>query len=134
MRNVLKALVITCLSASPVVAFEAQNKVTVNPMSGGLFEVIEGGSFGARSTWCAAGDYATVALGAKGRDRIYVVEPRGPSRTEPGRKGVVFSTNGLASDAGGATVISQLLRTPGSSIPVHHARGFCRDDRLIRSN
>lgn len=50
-------------------SFQAENDLTVNAVPGG-FEVIEAGSFGARSIWCAASDYAQDVLGAGGTSRL----------------------------------------------------------------
>lgn len=134
MKTMMQAVVLGCIFVSPAFAFEARNGVDVNPVSANSFEVIEGGDFGPRSVWCAAGEYARSALGQRGNTRIYVEGPRADSRTVPGRKGVVFSLVQSFEAPSGPTILSQTIRTAGSSLPLHHAMGFCRDDRLLRSN
>lgn len=113
-------------------SFEAENKLTVNPVQGG-FEVIESGSFGARSIWCAASDYAQDVLGAPGTTRLYVLSPRGAAQTQPGRIGVTFTTDASAVSPAATLIVSTGLRTPGANLSVDHSYQFCYDRRLINT-
>lgn len=127
------SFVFTPFLAFHAVAFEARNGVKVNPVSATTFDVIEGGGFGPRSIWCAAADYAGTQLGLSNSDRIYVAVPRADSRTAPDSKSVVFATDPVP-EAGGFPLLFQTIRVAGSSLPTHHARSFCTDGQLNRSN
>ncbi|MEO0389395.1 MAG: hypothetical protein AAF218_00495 [Pseudomonadota bacterium] len=120
-----------CAASADAQSFRAENRVTVNPLPSGQFEVIEGGEHGARSIWCAAADYAQTRLGASGVNRLVVAAPRGNAQTAPGRKGVAFT---LAPRDTGASVsiLGTSIRTPGASLRVAHADQFCYD-RLLSS-
>lgn len=100
-------------------------KLDVNPLSATTFEVIEKGGVGPRGVWCAAADYAIRDLG-KQRGRIYIVAPRGPAQTEPGAKGVAFSTQdpGIAANTG----YSVTTDVAGANLLVFHAEQFCNDN------
>ncbi|MEL7099220.1 MAG: hypothetical protein AAGM84_10370 [Pseudomonadota bacterium] len=113
-------------------SFQAENDLTVNAVPGG-FEVIESGSFGARSIWCAASDYAQDVLGVAGTSRLYVLSPRGAAQTAPGRKGVTFTTDASAVSPVQTLVLGSSIRTPGSNLSVDHSYQFCYDRRLINS-
>ncbi len=110
--------------------FRAENRVYVNPLPSGAFEVIEGGGYGARGLWCAAADYATDVLGASGITRLYVQQARGNSITQPGRKGVVFGLDPAGAVPSSALVLGNSIRTPGANLSVAHAQQFCADFRL----
>ncbi len=118
--------------AAPLAAqgYRAENRVTVNPLPGGSFEVIEGGGYGARGMWCAAADYARDVLGARGTARVYVKRARGPSQTVPGRKGAVFTLDPTGLDPVPVTITGSSTRRPGSNLSVDHAYSFCADSRL----
>lgn len=98
-------------------------RLQVNPISPTRFEVIESGGAGAQDIWCAAAHYAENVLG-RSRGRLYVAEARGPARTVPGRKGVVFSTEPTP-DA--FTSVSVSVRQTGMNLPIFHALQFCRN-------
>lgn len=114
-------------------SFTAENRLTVNAVPGG-FEVIEGGSFGARDVWCAASDYAQDVLGTSGTTRLYVLTPRGPAQTQPGRTGVTFTTDASAVTPAQTLVVSTALRTPGSNLSVDHSYQFCYDRRITNAS
>lgn len=133
MNRLIYAVVFTSLLPFPVAAFEARNGVTVNPVSATTFDVIEAGDFGPRGIWCAAADYAGTQLGLSAGDRIYVYLPRGDSQTAPDRRGVVFTTDPMP-EPRGFPLLFQTIRVAGSSLPVHHAKSFCSDGQLNRSN
>jgi hypothetical protein len=133
MNRLTYAVVVTPFITFQAAAFEASNGVTVNPVSATTFDVIEGDDFGPRGIWCAAADYAETQLGLDDSDRIYVFVPRGDSQTAPDRKGVVFTTDPMP-EAGGFPLLFQTIRVAGSSLPTHHAKSFCTDSQLNRSN
>lgn len=96
----------------------------VNPLPGGQFEVIEARGAGAQDIWCAAAVYAEDTLGVR-RGRLYVATARGDAQSVPGRKGVAFTTE----DPGDASrSISVSVEVPGQSLPIFHARQFCRNN------
>ena len=95
----------------------------VNPISATQFEVIEARGAGAQDIWCAAARYTELQLGIT-RGRLYVEVPRGPARTAPGRKGVVFTTREVP---GARTSTSVSVRQAGLNLPIFHALQFCRN-------
>lgn len=103
----------------------------VNGVSDTRFEVIEARGAGAMDIWCNAARYAEQALGIPGHRRLYVDRPRGPSVTVPGRIGVVFTTQGTGEPSG---AVSVSVRRAGDSLPIHHARQFCRNYILERDD
>ncbi len=110
-------------------AFKAVNRLTVVPLGGGAFEVIEARGEGARGMWCAAADYALARSQANGQ-RLYVKTPRGPAQSVNGRKGVVFTTNEASLGVPTQQSLSVSVRTAGVGLPLHHAYQFCRDYQL----
>lgn len=98
-------------------------RLAVNTISDTQFEVIEGRGKGPRGIWCAASLHAINTLGIE-RGRIYIATPRGPAQTQPGKKGVVFSTQPVD---GGTASVSVTVRQAGANLPVQHALQFCRD-------
>ncbi|MEM8579520.1 MAG: hypothetical protein AAGF60_16850 [Pseudomonadota bacterium] len=135
MTRFTTATLLLSLAAMPAAAqsFVAENRVTVNGLGAGAFEVIEGGEHGARSIWCAASDYAQDVLGATGTQRLYVTGARGDAQTVPGRKGVIFSTQASGQGGGGVLSLGASIRTPGSNLTVDHSYQFCYDRRLTTS-
>lgn len=105
----------------------AVNRLVVNPVAGGDFEVIEARGEGARGMWCAAADYVLAARGSGNRTRLYVKEARGPAATAPGRKGVTFTTNADRLAVQPSQAVSVSVRQTGQGLPVNHALQFCRD-------
>ncbi|MBL3550920.1 hypothetical protein JMM63_07315 [Rhodovulum sulfidophilum] len=61
---------------------------TGNP---GEFEVLTRPGDAGAQLWCAAGEYAESQTDARPSDRIYLVHPRGPSASHPGRKSAIFT-------------------------------------------
>lgn len=96
----------------------------VNPLPGNRFEVIEARGAGAQDIWCAAALYAEETLG-QGKGRLYVAVPRGPAQTVPGRKGVAFT---LTAPAETSRAYSVSVNVAGQSLPIFHARQFCRNN------
>ena len=82
MRKFIPLVVITFIGTQlNADTFRAINWLYVVPLTPDTFEVIEDRGAGARGIWCAAADYVQ----AVGRDhtgqRMYVLEPRRPSKT-----------------------------------------------------
>lgn len=106
--------------------FRAENFLNVLPLSRTTFEVIEANGEGPRGIWCAAADYASKRLGYY--DRIYIREGRGASRSAPGRKGIVFTTDAGSLSQGPSQSISLTTSQVGVGLPVNHAIQFCKFD------
>ncbi|WP_299023964.1 hypothetical protein [uncultured Sulfitobacter sp.] len=140
MRAAIFAFV--ALTTLPAVAsaqsFRAVNDLSVVPLPGATFEVIEARGEGPRGIWCAAAEYAERRLGA--RDRIYVAAARGPARSVAGRKSVVFTTDASRLSQGPFQSTSLGTGQVGVGLPVAHAIQFCRrddfetTDRILRRN
>jgi len=105
--------------------YRAVNYLTVVPLTGASFEVIEAHGEGSRGMWCAAADYAERKLNAT--DRVYIAEPRGPSKTAAGRKSVVFTTDAASLVQGPSRSVSVDTSQVGIGLPIAHAIQFCRD-------
>ena len=132
LKSYLIHIALALALATPLAAqsYRAENRVTVNPLPGGSFEVIEGGGFGARGMWCAAADYARDVLRARGTTRIYILGPRGNSLTVPGRKGVIFTLDPKGLTPEPVFIVGASLRRPGANLSVDHAYTFCADYKL----
>ncbi|MGC3936448.1 hypothetical protein ACOTTU_01435 [Roseobacter sp. EG26] len=116
------AVALPSLAAQP---FRAVNRLFVYPLSADTFEVIEDRGVGARGIWCAAADY-TKAAGLDGaRKRMYILEPRGPSKTVQGRMGVVYTLNPDDALRNTPTSYSVSVKRVGENLPVGHAYLFC---------
>ena len=110
-------------------AYRAENHLRVYALGPALFEVVEARGEGARGMWCAAASYAEKELRHDPSKRLYVARARGASQAEPGRKGVVFTTDPglLPANAIDVPISFATTRTVGISLPSAHARQFCRD-------
>lgn len=127
----LSAIVLLALSAPAAQAFTAINGLTVTPVQGG-FEVVSRGSDGPRQIWCAAGEFARQARGAGGNDRLFIQSGYGPSLSEPGKRGVVFTLRPSPALADGPRPgtdgnYSVSMRKPGFNLLTAHAEQFCAD-------
>lgn len=126
-KSLMAATVGACLPVAAVAGLNGSFfglDLDVNPLPGGQFEVIEARGAGAQDIWCAAAIYAEDTLGVE-RGRLYVAVPRGPAQTAPGRKGVVFTTQ-EPDNASQAYSVS--VNIAGQSLPIFHARQFCRNN------
>ncbi|MBW4707756.1 hypothetical protein KX928_08145 [Roseobacter sp. YSTF-M11] len=121
-------LVLSVIVALPTLAaqpFRAVNRLYVYPLTADTFEVIEDRGAGARGIWCAASDY-TKSAGRDGpRKRMYILEPRRPSKTVPGRNGVVFTLNPDERLRNTPSSYSVSVNRKGENLPVGHAYLFC---------
>lgn len=118
--------------ALPVTAqaqsFRAINDLTVVPLGGASFEVIEAYGEGPRGMWCAAAEFAIHRLGAK--DRVYIRAARGPARSVSGAKSVVFTTDPASLPREPFKSYSISTSQVGMGLPVEHAFQFCRKDEF----
>ncbi len=130
MRSFMFATVIAC--AVPAMAsaqnYRAVNLLNVVPLTGTTFEVIEARGEGASGIWCAAADYATRKLNTRGR--LYVLTARAASKSTPGRKSVVFTTNAQQLPKGPKQSLSVTTSHVGVGLPINHAIQFCRRDEI----
>lgn len=134
MRRILSILLFISLSLPAVAAYRAINLLNVVPIDQNTFEVIEDRGAGASDIWCSAADYARAA-GLNGvRKRMYVVTPRGPSRTTPNAKAVTFTTNPDDDIRNTAPSYSVTVNRMGENLPIDHAYEFCFEDRFDRLN
>jgi len=132
MRIILTTTLAAMLLAPMASAFTAINGLAVQPRSDGMFEVVASGGDGPSQIWCAAGQFARQAQRVGGNDRIFIVEPYGPSRSNPGYRAVVFTTRPSSALANGPTLgtdgdYSVSLRKIGFNLRVAHAERFCDD-------
>ncbi|MDF1727000.1 MAG: hypothetical protein P1U53_04530 [Sulfitobacter sp.] len=109
--------------------YQSVNFLTVVPLGGGDFEVIEDRGEGARGLWCAAADYA-LRRGAARANRLYVKTPRGPSVSGVGRTGVVFTLDESRLRAEPYRSYSVSVNVAGENLPLHHAYQFCKDYQI----
>lgn len=119
---------LSVLSAAPVFAepYRAVNRLFVVPLSADTFEVIEDRGAGARGIWCAAADY-TQAIGRDvPRQRMFVLQPRGPSVSSPGRKGIVFTLRPDETIRDTPSSYSVSVTRKGENLAVSHADQFCQ--------
>lgn len=125
MRAAIAGLVVA-MAVGPVSAqtFQAENRVMVRAVEGG-FNVADGAGQGARGMWCAAADFARVERGAKGTDRLYVAEGRGPGLGA--RSPIKFTLDKTGLTPVTVTIVGLSLRTAGSVLSVAHAGAFCAD-------
>ncbi|WP_227269789.1 hypothetical protein [Roseobacter weihaiensis] len=126
MRRFLIGLVIASMGL-PAAAnvYRTVNRLYVVPITADTFEVIEDRGVGARGIWCAAADY-TRAAGLDGlRKRLYIVEPRGPSRTMANQIGVVFTVNPDEQMRNTPSSYSVSVKRRGENLGVGHAYNFC---------
>ncbi|MGB7241136.1 MAG: hypothetical protein WBC93_03490 [Sulfitobacter sp.] len=124
----LRFAIVTVLAISPVAASAQglffRSKLPVNPISTDSFEVIEAYGEGSSGIWCAAASYTIRTLG-KNRGRLYIERPRGPSVTQAGRKGVVFSTKPIPGVEG---TKNKSIKKIGANLSIAFAIQFCRDN------
>jgi hypothetical protein len=124
----MRRLVLAFLAIAPSAAFAyiAENRHSVAPVSGAVFEVVGEPGSGAQQYWCAAGEYARDRLGARSNARVYIVRGRGPAQSEPGATAVRFT---IDPGAAGVTPISPRLSLSvdaiGDNLPVASAVTYC---------
>lgn len=138
-----KSLVLAAVLAVPTLAnadllgfaFLETYTIPVNPIDATTFETIEADGAGGTQHWCAAAIFARRVMGVD-QGNLYVKEARGPSRTVPGRIGVVFTTQEVP---GASKSYSQGVRDAGKTFSVGHANALCHgtnfaDVRIVLPN
>lgn len=126
MTRTMALLTAAALLATPLAAqsFRAENRVIVTPTSTG-FTVPDGAGHGDRGIWCAAADYASRVLGARGTQRVYVAEDR------TSRQPAAFTLDSAGLTPRRVFIVGGSARRAGSSLTVDHAMLFCADARII---
>lgn len=121
---VITALVMTATSASAWFAF---NRLEVQALNDGSFEVISRPGTGPTDMWCAAGDYAQRVLGSAAAQRVYLVAGTGPAVTRPGYKAARFSLTPPAGVNTEVTSLSVSITRVGENLRSASARQYCYD-------
>jgi hypothetical protein len=108
------------------VAWVADNRQTVNPVTDTVFEVVAKAGSGGMDFWCAAGDYARRALGAPPTQRVYVVRERGAAVTLNRRSAAHFS---LLAPEGADTAPGIFLSVTrvGENLSAAAAQAYCSE-------
>lgn len=127
MNAVFFAIVALVVGALPAGAdtFRAINWLNVNPITKTEFEVVLKPGASPRAIWCAASDYSGRRLGRYNKTDLIVKSAVGPSVTQPGRKGVVFTIAPLQLDAAPNKSYSVTINKVGAMWSVGHAKMFC---------
>ena len=97
------------------------------PQANNGMEVIERSDSGVRDVWCAAADYVRAVLGDPVRARLYLIKPRGPSQSRPGRKSVGFTISPDENMAANSPSYSASLREIGTNLSVATSYTYCDD-------
>ena len=131
MLNAFLKVAAVGLACAPVaaLAWTADNRLDVNPLPNGDFEVIGDPGSGGSDYWCAAGDYALVVLGAQGTDRVYITRGRGTPETSNRKSGVQFSLTAPATAPQGLQLFMDMRRV-GDNLGVTFARNYCLDRKV----
>ena len=108
-------------------SFVSINRMEVIPQANNGMEVIERSDSGVRDVWCAAADYVRAVLGDPVRARLYLIKPRGPSQSRPGRKSVGFTISPDESMAANSPSYSASLREIGTNLSVATSYTYCDD-------
>jgi len=111
-------------------AWQAENRLEVNALSDGSFEVVGKPGSSPADYWCAAGDYVLRVQGITGTRRIYVTRPRGPSQTTTRKSAVQFSLSlpaGIRAHDG----VFLTVRRAGANLSVAVATNYCIDHKSL---
>lgn len=107
-------------------AFTSRNGARVNPVDKVVFEVVPRNASTGPDIWCAASEYAQIALKAPWTAKLYIARGRGPSVTTNRRTAVQFTLDPAA--AGVTPVPSGLSMNSlkaGESMSVQLAGSYC---------
>ncbi|MFT7597003.1 MAG: hypothetical protein ACI8R4_004346 [Paracoccaceae bacterium] len=120
------------LAATPgmALAWQADNRHFVNPVSDGVFEVVGRSGSGGPEFWCAAGDYARRAIGASATQRIYLVRGPAPAITRKWNRAVLFSlTEPQGADLTPGYTLS--VTRVGENLIAASAQNYCSDYKML---
>jgi hypothetical protein len=127
MRRSLPFILATTMAApASADVYRASNWLYVIPLSADSFEVIEETRTSPSDMYCAAADYTRRIGRDVPRQRLYVLEARGPSKTQAGRKSVVFTLAPTEEMKDTANSFSVTVKQVGASISVGQSLSFCR--------
>lgn len=127
MRRIIAGLLATALPLTAQAGTTGEeDTMVINRLNASDFEVVETRSMGAADFWCGAGTFVERRSGLPGTTAVYLKRPRGPSSSTPGRKAVVFSTNGAGLPAPQGQITISVARQ-GEMLKANKARSFCRD-------
>lgn len=121
------ALCVSAASASVAATNGEEDTLVINRISATDFEVIELQQMGPAEFWCGAATYIERRRKLSETTPIYLRGARGPSRTQPGRKGVVFSTSNRGLPPPDPKQLTVTVRKVGAVLKSVQARRFCRD-------
>ncbi len=130
MKKTLTCAVALSLLPSLAMAWVADNRLTVNPLPDGSFEVIGAPGSAGSDYWCAAGDYALTVLGAQNNDRIFITRGRGEPQTSDRKSSVQFSLS-LPSGEEAETGIFLSMKKVGDNLNASFARNYCYDRKNL---
>lgn len=123
-----KRILATCAAivaiATPVLAsdYRATNRMQVTDTGNGTFQVSGRPKLGARSYWCAAGEYALARLGLGKTQPLYVAQ------AQVGAEGpVTFTASSVGLEPKRYLSISQSVKNAGGKVSVGQAQAYCRD-------
>ena len=124
--------VITVIAVMPGVAmaWKADNRHIVNPVSDTVFEVVGRPGSGGVEFWCAAGDYARRVLGAKATQKVYLVRGPAPAQTRHWNRAVLFSLE-APEGANLNTGLSLSVTQVGENLSAASAQAYCMDDKFL---
>ena len=124
------AFAVTAPTIADAQSFSRRERFTLPAaqLTDSTFEIVEADGAGSQQIWCGAGIYARHVLGLRGGD-LFIAEARGPSKSQPGRKGVVFSIQPVA---GAFDSVSPGVRQAGKRFSMTHAFALCTDTPFLR--
>lgn len=126
MLKILPILIGLCATPAIARTIAEQDQLIINPISATDFEVVETQDMGPGAFWCGAASYHERRMGRSDTDVLYIKSPRGPSVTQPGARGVVFTTDPAGLDVTKSTS-SISIRRAGLGFKSNFARSLCRD-------
>lgn len=111
-------------------AWLADNRHTVEPISESVFEVVGRSGSGGPEFWCAAGDYARRALGASAAQRVYLVRGPAPAITRDWNRAVLFSLV-QPQDADLTPGFNLSVDRVGENLNAAMAQSYCSDYKVL---
>lgn len=110
-------------------AWQAENRHFVNPVSDTVFEVVGRSGSGGPEFWCAAGDYARRVIGSSATQRIYVVRGPAPAMTRNWNRAVLFSFD-EPKDVDLRPGFTLSVTRVGENLIAASAQSYCSDNKL----